>query len=81
MKKGYTPISCHFYDELELLALRKKPCKIIFYHQNGQKQQIEDIILDFQIDNKAEYIILKGGLKIRLDYLKSVDGKELSGYC
>lgn len=81
MPKKYQPINCHFYDELELLAIRRKVCKIIYY--NEQEEQIErtDSIVDFKIIDQAEYMLLKSGEQIRLDRLVSADGKVLQGFC
>ncbi len=81
MKPKYQPINCHFYDELELLAVRQKNCLI--QYQNDAEKIVEkmDIIMDFRIIEQAEFMILKSGDKIRLDKLVSVDGKVLKGFC
>jgi len=76
----YQPISCNFYDELELLAIRKKECEIIYRDGTGTPQSTTTRIVDFKIEEKVEYMILENGAKIRLDYLISVDGIKLEGY-
>ena len=81
MKSKYQPINCHFYDELELLAMRRKACSILFLDSNDQQQEINDTILTFKIVDKAEYVILKNNDPIRLDRLVEVDGKVLKGFC
>jgi len=81
MKSKYQPINCHFYDELELLAMRRKACSILFLDSNEQQQEINDTILTFKIVDKAEYVILKNNDPIRLDRLVEVDGKVLKGFC
>jgi len=81
MKPKYQPISCHFYDELELLAMRQKKCSILYLDANDQQQEITDTILTFKIIDKAEYVILKNNDPIRLDRLIQVDGKVLKGFC
>jgi Rho-binding antiterminator len=81
MNTKYQPISCHFYDELELLAIRRQACQIIFRKDGEAITEINDQIMDFKIIDKAEYLILKNHPNIRLDYLISVNGKELNGYC
>ena len=81
MKSKYQPINCHFYDELELLAMRRKACSILFLDSNDQQQEINDTILTFKIMDKAEYVILKNNDPIRLDRLVEVDGKVLKGFC
>jgi Rho-binding antiterminator len=76
----YVPISCHFYDELEALAVKKELCKVVYFE--GKKQiYLEDYIVDFRTKAKEEFVILKSGLEIRLDYLTSVNGKKLEEYC
>ncbi len=79
-KQPYHPINCHFYDELELLAIRKKECEIIYQNDTGTPISITSKIIDFKIEEKVEYMVLEGGEKIRLDYLISVDGIKLEGY-
>ncbi len=81
MSTKYQPINCHFYDELELLAVRQQSC-LIQYHNDAEKVvEKKDIIMDFKIIEQAEFMILKSGQKIRLDKIISVDGKVLKGFC
>jgi Rho-binding antiterminator len=78
MQTDYKPIACHFYDELEDLAVKKIKSKIIFT-QNENTKEIEDFIIDFKTLNKQEFIILSSGLEIRLDKIISVnDSKPLA---
>ena len=81
MKPKYQPINCHFYDELELLAIRQQRCLIQYHNEAEKVVEKMDIIMDFKIIEKAEFMILKSGEKIRLDKLVSVDGKVLKGFC
>ncbi len=81
MSKKYQPISCHFYDELELLAIRQKNCSIVYLDETGNQLERLGIIIDFKIIDAAEYMLLKDGERIRLDRLVSVDGKVLKGFC
>lgn len=81
MTQKYQPINCHFYDELELLAIRQKNCVIIYLNESGAQLEKSGLITDFKIIEAAEYMLLKDGEKIRLDRLISVDGKILKGYC
>ena len=77
MKQHYQPIDCHFYDELELLAIRGQTCQIVF-HDDGVEKEIEDIIIDFKIIERAEFMLLKSGKSIRLDQIIRVNDKVLS---
>lgn len=80
MMSDYIPISCHFYDELESLAVKRTPVEILFKHNNEEKC-IEDLIVDFRTHCKEEFVILKSGTQIRLDQLLKVNGKEPEKYC
>lgn len=77
----YIPVNCNFYDELEALATMKKHCQIIFRHQNGAISTIRGVIFDLYTLNKMEYLVMDSGLKIRLDKLIEVDGKDPGNYC
>ncbi len=83
MKQKYQPINCNFYDELEILAMRGQSCSICFWKdlEIQEQMEIKDTIITIKIVDKAEFLILKEGMPIRLDLLISVDGKELKGYC
>jgi Rho-binding antiterminator len=75
--KTYQPISCAFYDELELRALRRLRCEIIYQRPGEAVVTLTTVIQDFQIRDKAEFMIVADGPDIRLDWLVSVDGIRL----
>ena len=77
----YQPISCDFYDELTLLALRRKQCPIVYKNEDGTEVTIETVIQDIFTRNSEEFLLLSNGDEIRLDHLVNVDGKILSNYC
>lgn len=81
MSKKYQPINCHFYDELELLAIRKKTCALVYKDEKEATLKRIDKIIDFKIIDAAEYMILESGEQIRLDRIIEVDGKVLAGFC
>lgn len=81
MSKKYQPINCHFYDELELLAVRRIACPIVYHNEQDEILERTDVIVDFKIVDEAEFMILKSGERIRLDRIVSVDGKVLKGFC
>ena len=68
----YKTVSCHFYDELEALAV-KKVLSNITYSENENEKYIEDIIVDFKTKNKEEFVILSSGLQIRLDKIIKIN--------
>ncbi|CAM3479251.1 hypothetical protein [Arcobacter aquimarinus] len=71
MTNSYKPISCHFYDKLEELAVKKQKVKII-YLDNELTLETEDLIVDFKTKNKEEFAILSNGLIIRLDKIVEI---------
>lgn len=77
----YQPISCDFYDELELLALRKTVAKIVIRKENEIVETIENVIKTLYTKDKEEFLVLENGQEIRLDKLVSVNGIELKNYC
>jgi len=82
MENDYIPISCAFYDELEAAAV-KKINSIIVYEENLEEKSITDLIIDFKTKDKQEFVLLKSGLKIRLDKIISFNNLKPSdkNYC
>ena len=72
MDNKYHAISCHFYDELEALAVKKIIAKITYF-ENENEMTIEDLIVDFKTKNKEEFLILKNGTQIRLDKIIKIN--------
>ena len=81
MEKKYIPISCDFYDEIELLALRKSTCKVIFRNKNEEEEMIEGVIKNIFSKNNEEFLDMGGDVKIRLDRLVSINGMPLPDAC
>ena len=79
MDDKYKTISCHFYDELEALAVKKVLLKITYF-ENENEKHIEDIIVNFKTKNKEEFLILKNRLIIRLGDCK-INGLIPKDYC
>jgi Rho-binding antiterminator len=80
-KQPYQPISCSFYDILEALATEKKTVAVEYYVNANACRCSEAVILDFETRDKEEFLLLDNGMRIRLDHLLSVDGKEPFDYC
>jgi len=76
MENEYHPIDCNYYDELVLLAMRKKICEIVYRDAIGEQITEKATIVDVYTKEKAEYIKLSNDKVIRLDNLISADGKE-----
>jgi transcriptional antiterminator Rof (Rho-off) len=62
------PVSCTILDHLELLAMRRAPCRIHYRDCESTDAVAEGVITDFQVINGAEYLVLENSpLRIRLD--------------
>lgn len=70
----YIPITCHFYDELESLAVKRIKSTITYIDETNSEITINENIVDFKTKNKKEFMILSNNKKIRLDKIKSVNG-------
>lgn len=81
MNQPYQPISCSFYDELEVWAMRKTLCSIVFRDANDVPQTIKTTIADVFANNGEEFIKLADGQLIRLDRLINVNGNDLPQSC
>ena len=66
---SYVPIDCHFYDVLEEAAVKKLNSRLTYLDESNEEQIREGLIVDFIHINKAEYLVLKDGFKLRLDKL------------
>lgn len=65
----YIPIDCQFYDELVLLSMRKTPITFI---PNKYDVEEGDFIVDLvTLPTKEEFMVLKSGIKIRLDEIET----------
>ncbi len=80
-KKEYKPISCDYYDRLEIIAMRKTVADVKYRDDSGSTKSVSSRIDNLETRNKVEYLILEGGKELRLDDLISVNGKVLDGSC
>lgn len=81
MKKKYIPIDCNFYDEIEILAMRKSKSTIVYLSEENEQRTIEGVIKNVYAKNKEEFLEMESGLIFRLDRLVSLDGKIVPGSC
>ena len=77
----YQPISCDFYDELELLAMRQQEADLLLHDGHGSEERIRSVIKNLYTRNKEEFMLLRDGSEIRLDRIISVNGKAMKNYC
>jgi len=72
----YNPISCEFFDQLNVAMQRKIPSTIV-YLKDGKKIEIKKVIvLTMEVVDGIEYMILKSKEKIRLDTVLTFNGKK-----
>ena len=81
MEKKYVPIDCNFYDEIEILAMRKSKCSVVYFSEENEQTTIEGVIKNVYAKNKEEFLEMESGLTFRLDRLISLDGKVVPGSC
>ncbi len=66
----YIPIDCNFYDELVLLAMHKVRVTFVPNFYNVPEG---DFILDLVTEpSKEEFMVMKSGIRIRLDEISNV---------
>lgn len=73
MPKEYRPVNCGFYDQLLLYSDRKVNCKISYKNEMNQIIHTTSKILDVYTQNKTEYLLLEGDVRVRLDFLIGVE--------
>lgn len=73
MSDDYTPINCGIHDRLQLLAMRRSPCRIFYRDSNGGEHLVHDELADVYTRGREEYARLSCGTEIRLDRLLRVD--------
>ncbi|MEO1434443.1 MAG: hypothetical protein AAFV80_02850 [Bacteroidota bacterium] len=78
---SYIPVSCHFHDELELLALRGTVNTIHYRDAQGEQQSITSRIKTWTSRKEGEFLVLETDQEIRMDYLIQVNDLFLSDYC
>ncbi len=75
MKKEYKRVACSFYDELEILAMRRENVEIFFTQENGEDHLIHTKISNLNTKNKEEFLLTDSGHIIRLDKIKTIKKK------
>lgn len=68
----YTCVGCEFYDQLEILAMRKNQVRIIYKNKENKNSTIVTYIKTLQTRNKEEFIVTLSGKEIRLDKIVEV---------
>ena len=80
MSTDYAPIDCHFYDQLEAAATQRRRVALQYFNDLRQLCLESGVIDTFFIRDKAEFLRLKSGEEIRLDYLIRLDDTPAPAY-
>ena len=76
----YTPIDCHFYDELEAAAAQRRRVALQYFNDLRQLCLGSGIIDTLFIREKVEFMRLKSGEEIRLDHIIRLDDQPAPAY-
>ncbi|PHR73524.1 MAG: transcriptional antiterminator Rof [Arcobacter sp.] len=74
----YKPVTCEFYDQLNVIIQRQIPTTIIYLEEenNSLELKIKDYISSMTLENNEEFLVLKSKQKIRLDLVMFLNGKR-----
>lgn len=70
----YYPVSCDFYDQLEVAIQRNIPSTIVYLTEENT-ETIKGLVKTMTIIDNKEFLILDSGQNIRLDLILSFNGK------
>lgn len=71
----YNPISCEFFDQLDVAMKRKIPSTIV-YLENDEKKTIKGLVKTMSVIEGIEYMILDTKEQIRLDSVLTFNGRR-----
>jgi Rho-binding antiterminator len=71
----YNPISCEFFDQLNVAMNRKIPSTVV-YLDNNEKKTIKGLIETMSVIDGKEYMILTTKEQIRLDSVLTFNGRR-----
>lgn len=74
--EDYQPISCDYVDYIEHLATLKQEVVINYMDNLKIRTSFKDVLLTWKNEEDGEYLYTKNRLKIRLDYIVSIEGKN-----
>lgn len=71
----YTPISCEFFDQLDLAMKRKIPSTVV-YLENEEKKTVKGLVETMAVIDGIEYMFLDTKEQIRLDSVLTFNGRR-----
>jgi hypothetical protein len=75
MDQPYIPIDCERHDELLALATLRRPCTLDVARPDGTLDNLAGVIEDVYADTGVEYLRLRGGPTVRLDWIRALNGR------
>jgi len=74
----YKPVTCEFYDQLNVIIQRQIPTTIIYLEEQNStiELNVKDYISSMTLENNEEFLQLKSKQKIRLDLVMYLNGKR-----
>ncbi|MBU3015068.1 transcriptional antiterminator Rof [Poseidonibacter lekithochrous] len=76
----YNPISCEFFDQLNVAMQRKIPSTVVYIKKEENKEQTKEtakgIVKTMEVIDGIEYLVLDSQEKIRLDFVLTFNGKR-----
>lgn len=72
----YNPISCEFFDQLNVAMQRKIPSTIVYLKDEEQKETLKGIVKTMEVIDGIEFMVLDSNVKIRLDTVLTFNGKR-----
>lgn len=71
----YTPISCEFFDQLNVAMKRKIPSTVV-YLENSEKKTSKGLVETMSVIDGIEYLILNTKEQIKLNSVLTFNGKR-----
>lgn len=79
--KTYKAVGCDFMDQIEILASRGKEVELTYLNEIGIAHKTITVLKTWETKEKEEFLITVDGLRLRLDYVLSIDGYTNSQSC
>lgn len=74
----YNPISCDFFDQLNVAMQRKIPSTVIYLKDEKEEEQFttKGIVITMEVVDGKEFLVLDTKEKIRLDLVVKFNGRR-----
>lgn len=74
----YNPISCEFFDQLNVAMQRKIPSTIVHFENEKEENQItsKGVVQTMEVIDGKEFIFLNKKVKIQLSLVITFNGKK-----